>query len=765
MDAAHSVTGYNAKVKDLEKNTRNANDPNSVMTTDFGVGIDNTDVWLKVAGSQRQGPMLLEDAVAREKIQRFDHERIPERVVHARGTGAHGYFKLFDPIPEYSMAGILNDTTRTTPVFVRFSTVQGSKGSADTVRDVRGFAIKFYTQEGNWDLVGNNIPVFFIQDAMKFPDIIHAVKPEPHNEIPQGQSAHNNFWDFQYMHTEATHMFMWVMSDRSIPRSLRMMQGFGVNTFTLINAEGERHFVKFTWTPTLGVHSLVWDEALKIAGQDPDFHRKDLAEAIEAGVYPTWKFGIQVLPESRQDEFDFDILDATKIWPEDKIPIRYIGELVLDRVVDEFFTEVEQVAFATSHIVPGIGFSDDPLLQGRNFSYFDTQISRLGVNWEEIPINRPVCPVMNFNRDGKMRHTISKGKINYWPNRFDAVPPHPEKSTALIDYPEKIVGIKARLNSPKFKEHFKQARMFYNSLSPHEKLHLQKALSFELDHCDEAIVYNRMCQRLADINPTLAAIVASNVGGEPIEEQSINKPTEADLAIPPSQGISQAEFIPKVPTIATRKIAILLPDGYDQSAMDHIYAAIAATGAIPMIVSARRGVVNPDPNSASAAPSSSKNGWRASHNFEGIRSTLVDAVLIPPMNPAAAKSLQASGRALHFIREAFGHLKPIGALGNSAVTLLRDHALSDLKSPSLTAPAPGTTSTRTSLLEFSGGADAVISYGVVTQERFDSTSEGFGEKWKMAKDEVSFIGKFFYQISQHRCWERELDGLADRVPF
>ncbi|KAI5807620.1 catalase-like domain-containing protein [Peziza echinospora] len=765
MDAAHSMTGYNAKEKDLEKNTRIANDPNRAMTTDFGVNVDNTDVWLKVAGSQRQGPMLLEDAVAREKLQRFDHERIPERVIHARGTGAHGYFKLFDPIPEYSKAGILNDTTRKTPVFVRISTVQGSRGSADTVRDVRGFAIKFYTQEGNWDLVGNNIPVFFIQDAMKFPDIIHAVKPEPHNEIPTGQSAHNNFWDFQYLHTEATHMFMWAMSDRSIPRSLRMMQGFGVNTYTLINAKGERHFVKFTWTPTLGVHSLVWDEALKIAGQDPDFHRKDLAEAIEAGVYPTWKFGVQVLPESRQDEFDFDILDATKVWPEDKIPIRYIGELVLDRVVDEFFTEVEQVAFCTSHIVPGIGFSDDPLLQGRNFSYFDTQISRLGVNWQELPINRPVCPVMNFNRDGKMRHTISKGQVNYWPNRFDAVPPNPPKSTALVDYPEKLVGIKARLNSPKFKEHFKQARMFYNSLSPHEQLHVQKALSFELDHCDEAIVYNRMCQRIADINPALAAIVTSNVGGEPIEEKSINKPTEADLAIPPTQGISQTEFIPKIPTIVTRKIAILLADGYDQSAMDHIYAAIGAAGAIPMIVSARRGVVNPDPSSASATLSSSKKGWRASHNFEGIRSTLVDAVLIPPMNASAAKSLQASGRALHFIREAFGHLKPIGALGSTAVTLLRDRALSDLKPPSLTAPAPGTTPAKTSLLQFSAGAEAVASYGVVTQERFDSTKEGFGEKWKMAKDEVSFIGKFFYQISQHRCWERELDGLADRVPF
>lgn len=472
-----------------------------------------------------------------------DHERIPERVVHARGVGAHGYFKLHESIEGLTSAGVLTDTSRTTPVFVRFSTVAGSRGSADTVRDVRGFAIKFYTDEGecyittippirefqmlsrnlgNWDIVGNNIPVFFIQDAFKFPDFVHAAKPEPHTEIPQGQTAHNNFWDFQYLHPEATHMFTWAMSDRGIPRSLRMMQGFGVNSklvsspqsntntfltdataYTLIDKNGGRTFVKFHFIPELGVHSLVWDEALKLAGQDPDFHRRDLYEAIESGSHPKWKFGIQCVAEGDQDKFEFDIMDATKVWPEDLVPVREIGEFVLNRNVDEFFTETEQVAFCTSHIVPGIGFSDDPLLQGRNFSYQDTQITRLGPNWEQLPINRPVCPVMNFSRDGAMNHRIHKGTVNYWPNRFEALPPgnyeggRGQDDGAYIEHADKIVGIKQRLNGEKFREHYNQAQLFYNSLAPHEKLHVEMALGFELDHCDDPIVYKRMSQRLA----------------------------------------------------------------------------------------------------------------------------------------------------------------------------------------------------------------------------------------------------------------------------
>ena len=336
-------------------------------TTDYGIKIDDLDHWLKIANHHNIGASSLEDQIARERIHRFDHERIPERVVHARGAGAHGVFRLEKSAEKYSHAGVLTDTNRETPVFLRFSTVQGSRGSADTVRDVRGFAVKFYTQEGNWDIVGNDIPVFFIQESIKFPDIVHAVKPEPDTEVPQGQSAHNNFWDFVYMHSEATHMHFWTMSDRGTPRSYRMMQGFGVNTFSLVNAKGERHFVKFIFTPELGVHSLMWDEALKLNGQDPDFHRKDLNEAIENGAYPKWKFGVQAIPESKQHDFEFDILDATKVWPEELVPVEYFGELELNRNVDEYFTETEQVAFCTSHIVPGIDFSDDPLLQGRNF--------------------------------------------------------------------------------------------------------------------------------------------------------------------------------------------------------------------------------------------------------------------------------------------------------------------------------------------------------------------------------------------------------------
>jgi len=461
-----TATFGNAKVASIKADIVDGHVKSQKMTTDFGVPVPETaaNAWLKVVDSEsgRQGPALLEDSISRERIHRFDHERIPERVVHARGTGAFGYFKLKESASDVTSAGVLTDTSRTTPVFVRFSTVLGSRGSADTVRDVRGFAVKFYTDEGNWDIVGNDIPVFFIQDATKFPDIVHAAKPEPDNEVPQAQTAHNNFWDFNILHSEATHMLMWAMSDRAIPRSYRMMQGFGVNTFTLINANGERSFVKFHFKPELGVHSLVWDEALKISGQDPDFHRKDLEEAIKNGAPPKWDFGIQVLPESKQDEFEFDILDATKIWPEELVPVRYIGELVLDRCVDEYFPQTEQVAFCTSHVVPGIGFSDDPLLQGRNFSYFDTQITRLGINWQELPINRPVCPYMNMNRDGKMRHRITKGKVNYWPNRFEGTAPvrPADKMQSYQEHPQKAVGIKQRLQAPKFQEHFNQATLF-----------------------------------------------------------------------------------------------------------------------------------------------------------------------------------------------------------------------------------------------------------------------------------------------------------------
>ncbi|KAJ6784127.1 hypothetical protein PWT90_07277 [Aphanocladium album] len=718
------------KAQQLDANTAEPTQ-SSRITSDFGTKQSNTDDWLRVANGDKTGPMLLEDAFGREKIHRFDHERIPERVVHARGAGAFGTFRLFESAEDVTHAGVLTDTSRETPLFVRFSTVLGSRGSADTVRDVRGFAVKMYTDEGNWDIVGNNIPVFFIQDAMKFPDLIHAGKPEPDGEIPQAQSAHNNFWDFMFMHSEATHMFMWTMSDRAIPRSYRMMQGFGVNTYTLINAEGKRNFVKFHYTPDLGVHSLVWDEALKIGGQDPDFHRKDLMEAIESGVYPKWKFGIQTIPEGEEDKFEFDILDATKVWPEDLVPIRYIGELELNRNVDEYFTETEQVAFCTSHIVPGIGFSDDPLLQGRNFSYFDTQLSRLGINWEELPINKPVCPMMNFNRDGAMRHRISKGKFNYWPNRGEVQPPAAASEGGYQDYPQKVGGVKMRGKSEKFKEHISQAQLFYNSLTPIEKKHLQSALAFELDHCDDPIVYTRVTKRLAEIHPELGETIAVMVGGEaPPQPEKKNHGKKAS-------GLSQLEYVPKNPIIESRKVAILIADGYDATAFAAMMGALKGAKAIPVVIGPRRSAIF----SADEDRNTSK-GIVPDHHFEGQRSTLFDALFIPG-GENSIKQLTSKGRAIQYVREAFGHLKTVAATGEGVRMLEKAIQLDQVK--------------------LSTGADSVSSYGVVSLQK--PNAENLREVVQAVKNAKNFLDQFVYAVSQHRCWDRELDGLTDLVAY
>ncbi|KAI0914458.1 catalase [Ustulina deusta] len=704
---------------------------NDRITTDFGVKELTADEWLRVSRDDKIGPMLLEDSYAREKIHRFDHERIPERVVHARGAGAFGNFRLFESAEDVTFAPVLTDTSRETPVFVRFSTVQGSRGSADTVRDVRGFAVKFYTNEGNWDIVGNNIPVFFIQDSITFPDFIHSVKPEPHNEVPQGQSAHNNFWDFVYMHEEATHMYMWAMSDRAIPRSFRMMQGFGVNTFTLINKKGERHFVKFHFTPELGVHSLVWDEALKLAGQDPDFHRKDLWEAIENGAYPKWKFGIQTIPESREHDFDFDILDATKVWPEDLIPVRYIGELELNRNVDEFFPQTEQVAFCTAHMVPGIGHSDDPLLQGRSFSYFDTQLSRLGINWQELPINRPVCPVMNFNRDGQGRHTITKGTVNYWPNRFEVRPPATLQEGAYQDPPQSVQGIKVRTKSAKFREHFNQAQLFYNSLTPPEKKHAAAAFAFELDHCDDPIVYERMSQRLADIDLELAQTVAEMVGGtKPTKATRVNHGKTA-------KNLSQTEIQPTKPTIATRRVAIIIADGFDKVAYDAITTALKASSALPFTIAPRRSEIFPG-----GVEKTSGNGVQPDHHLEGMRSTMFDAIFVPG-GSGSIQTLQKSGRAIHWLREAFGHLKAIGATGEAVQLLTQALLLPDV--------------------EMSNNDKVVESYGVVTMAKLSPDS--LKGAVTIAKEGAGFLQKFWYQIAQHRNFARELDGLNSQVAY
>ncbi|KAJ3746416.1 catalase-like domain-containing protein [Lentinula detonsa] len=615
----------NAKIADLKRDTVTLS-PASGLTTDHGVLVSDTDNWLRASDGNTIGPALLEDQTAREKIHRFDHERIPERVVHARGAGAHGYFRAFEnsPASKYTYAPVLTDSSRTTPVFVRFSTVQGSRGSADTVRDVRGFAVKMYTDEGNWDIVGNNIPVFFIQDAIKFPDIIHAVKPEPHNEVPQGQSAHNSFWDFVGLQPETAHMTCWVMSDRAIPRSYRMMQGFGVNTYTLINSSGERFFVKFHWQPELGVHSLVWDEALKIAGQDPDFHRKDLEEAINNGAPPKWTLAIQIIAEKDEHNFEFDILDATKVWPIELVPLQEVGELVLNKTVDEYFSETEQVAFRTSHVVPRIGFSDDPLLQGRNFSYFDTQITRLGINWEQ-----PVCPVLNFQRDRQHQSHINACPVNYWPNRKGIAPPVP---VGHQDLPQKVAGIKQRVRSPKFQEHFNQAQTFVNSLTlhAHERAHLL----------------------LNNIDFDLTKEVANNVGG--LIPDTPARPNHGKKAA----GLSQLDFVPKQPTIKSRRIAILVADGFNSSDATVMKTVLKAGGAVPFIIAPRRGQIT---------TSSGGEGVFADHHFEGQRSTMYDALYIPGGNELFGKTLRQNGRVVHWIAEAFAHCKAIAGIGEGGV--------------------------------------------------------------------------------------------------
>ncbi|KAK0443540.1 catalase [Armillaria borealis] len=684
----------------------------SGLTTDHGVKISDTDNWLKVSDGVTVGPSLLEDQIAREKIHRFDHERIPERVVHARGAGAHGYFRVFDSSAEkYTFAPVLTDTSRKTSVFVRFSTVQGSRGSADTVRDVRGFAIKMYTEEGNWDIVGNDIPVFFIQEAIKFPDFVHAVKPEPHNEVPQGQSAHNNFWDFVGLQPESAHMVMWVMSDRGIPRSFRMMQGFGVNTYTLINGKGERHFVKFHLIPELGVHSLVWDEVLKICGQDPDFHRKDLHEAIESGCPAKWTFAIQTIAESDEHNFEFDILDATKVWPEELVPLQTIGELVLDRTVNEFFPETG--AGRLLHLSCRTRYRFQRLIRcckAETSLIFDTQDLRLGLNWEQLPINKPV--------DGKHQSTIIKSNVNYWPNRNAIGQPVPPAQGGYAEYPQKVPGIKQRVRGAKFQEHFNQAQLFYNTLTPHERAHLISALSFELSHCDDPVVYETYTNVLNNIDYDLSKIVARNNPGKT------------------SPALSQTYYFPKVPTIASRRIAILVADGFDQANVEGMQGAIRELGALPFLIGPRRGRILPKGGKSE--------GMMVDHHFEGQRSTLFDAVLVPS-GVEHAKILSEIGRTVHWIRESFGHCKAIGAIGDGA----------DFVRNALAVPG----------VNLSGNDDVVVSYGVVTVGNGQSDLYSTGDFAKGKKESKVFASAFALEISKHRCWERETEGLTCQVAY
>lgn len=639
-------------------------DDSSPLTTNQGqpVGTDQNSLR---AGSR--GPTLLEDFILREKIQHFDHERIPERVVHARGAAAHGIFELQESLEEYTTAGVLTDTTRVTPLFLRFSTVAGSRGSADTARDVRGFAVKMYTREGNWDLVGNNIPVFFIQDAIKFPDLIHAVKPEPNNEIPQAASAHDTFYDFISLTPESMHMIMWVMSDRAIPRSYAMMEGFGVHTFRLINAQGKATFVKFHWKPALGVHSLVWDEAVKIAGQDPDFHRRDLWESIEAGNFPQWDLAVQLLSEDDETKFDFDVLDATKIWPQELIPLRRIGRMTLNRNPDNYFAETEQVAFMTSNVVPGIDFSDDPLLQGRNFSYMDTQLSRLGTpNFHELPINRPVCPSSNNQRDAHMRHTINKGRVSYAPASLDGHSAEAVNSPdGFISYPATINGPKVRVRSESFSDHYGQARLFWNSMAPHEKEHIVKALQFELSKVETREVRMRMLGHLAQINDVMAAQIGLALGevlpgvkAEPggtadsAEETAAlagaTSETSASGGVQQAAELSQAQGQPQSPR--GRKIAILTAPGVATPCVQTMQKKLAETGATGIVVGPHLGKIDGLDGSVDAKKT-----------FANTSSVLFDAVYVP--GGKGAEWLAKSGDARKFIDETYKHGKPIAASG------------------------------------------------------------------------------------------------------
>ncbi|WP_374948997.1 catalase [Mucilaginibacter sp.] len=633
-----------------------------LMTTNTGTRINDDQNSLK-AGDR--GPSLLEDFILREKITHFDHERIPERVVHARGSGAHGVFKLYQEQSAITKAQFLNDTEIETPVFVRFSTVAGSRGSTDLARDVRGFAVRFYTQEGNFDLVGNNIPVFFIQDAIKFPDLIHAVKPEPDNEIPQAASAHDTFWDFISLMPESAHMVMWAMSDRALPRSYRMMEGFGVHTFRFINAEGVSSFVKFHWKPLLGVHAVAWDEAQNISGKDPDFHRRDLWDAIESGAFPEWELGVQIVSEEDEFKFEFDLLDSTKLIPEELVPVQRIGKLTLNRNPDNFFAETEQVAFHLGHIVPGIDFTNDPLLQGRLFSYTDTQLLRLGgPNFQQLPINRPVVPVYNNQRDGLSRQNIDAGKTSYSPNSLNANSPAQVKESegGFVSHNERIDGRKIRARSKSFLDHFSQARLFFNSQSDPEKNHIVDALSFELGKVKTIAICERMLGILSLIDKSLAAEVAYALGLHVPQspERPINKSIPADAPIEDYESVQVEGSLTKSDalsmtntikdSIQTRKVAILAADGVNEKTLFAVKAAIEAEGGAVNVIAPRLGFIT----------SLNDEQIQADESFLTAASVLFDAVYVPGGANSAA-SIEADPDAVHFLNEAFKHCKAIAA--------------------------------------------------------------------------------------------------------
>jgi len=620
-----------------------------VLTTNQGVPISDNQHSLKAG---LRGPTLLEDFVLREKITHFDHERIPERIVHARGSAAHGYFECTQPMTRCTRAAPFQEAGKRTPVFVRFSTVAGERGSTDTARDVRGFAVKFYTDEGNWDLVGNNMPVFFIQDAMKFPDLVHAVKPEPHNGMPQAASAHDTFWDFVSLMPESTHMLTWVMSDRGIPRSFRMMEGFGVHTFRLVNADGASVFCKFHWKPRLGTHSLVWDEAVRISGADPDFHRRDLWEAIEAGEYPQWDLGMQIFDEQTADGFSFDVLDATKLIPEELVPVTLVGTLVLNRNPDNFFAETEQVAFCTAHVVPGIDFSNDPLLAGRIHSYVDTQITRLGgPNFHEIPINAPVAPVHNNQRDGLHRQAIHRGRVAYEPNSLAGGCPFQAGSRGFVSFPAPVAEDKVRGNPEKFADHYTQARLFYESQTPVEQRHMEAAFRFELSKLTVPAIRLRMLSSLANVSPKLAGAVAQGLGLEvpPAMPRAMSGEVRPEVT---ASAMLSLTARPGEGGIRTRRIAMLVAPGVVSGSLQAVRAALVEAGAVALLVGARLGPCEASDGAALDVDAT----------LENSPSVVFDAVVLPDGNEAAA-GLIASAQAQEFVKLAYRHCKTLMAIG------------------------------------------------------------------------------------------------------
>jgi catalase len=617
----------------------------AVLTTQQGIPIADDQNSLKQGP---RGPTLMEDTHFREKIFHFDHERIPERVVHARGYGAHGFFELTESLADVTRADIFQRVGERTPAFVRFSTVAGSKGSFDLARDVRGFAVKLYTQEGNWDLVGNNIPVFFIQDAIKFPDLIHSAKPEPDRNFPQAQTAHDNFWDFISLTPESFHMIMWTMSDRAIPRSYRTMEGFGVHTFRLVNAEGKSTFVKFHWKPKQGLQSVCWNEAVKINGADPDFHRRDLWDAINGGDFPEWELGVQLFDDAFADSFDFDVLDATKIIPEELVPIRIVGRLVLDRVVDNFFAETEQVAFMTQNVPPGIDFSNDPLLQGRNFSYLDTQIKRLGgPNFTHIPINAPKCPMAHFQQDGHMAMRNPVGRVNYEPNSWGATQggPREDPVRGFTSFTETADGPKQRMRSESFADHYSQARQFFVSQTPIEQKHIGDALVFELSKVERPDIRARIVSHLLNIDATLAATVADGLGLSLPDPAIAARPTITDL--PASDKLSIVKNGPD--SFRGRKLGLLLSDGADAALVKALIKAVDAEGAVYEVIAPKiAGVTLSDGTTVAAK-----------HKIDGGPSVLFDAVaILVSSDGAALLSLDAAAK--DFVTDAFAHCKYIG---------------------------------------------------------------------------------------------------------